>query len=165
MRSTPRPSHGLDGVRLETGQDENGRVGEDGTCHHRQSADVRQGQAGQPRVAGGVETQPRGGGPRRSGDGLVGEHDPFGLTRGARGGDDERVALLDGLTVGQGVLLAVGTHDAARSQGVEHGPARHAGQSRVEGCRGVAGVPDGAERIDEAHATGEVECDELGHRQ
>lgn len=91
------------------------------------------------------------------------EDDPLGLSRRARGGDDEGVAGLDGLSIGQGMLLAVGSDDPCRPQRVEHGAPRHAGQPGVEWRRGVARVPDGAQCVDESHATWEVECDELWH--
>ncbi len=81
---------------------------------------------------------------RRGSDGLVCEDDSLRLSRRARGGDHEGVTRFDGLSVGQGMLLAVGGDDACRTQRVEHGAPRHAGQPRVERRRGVAGVPDGA---------------------
>ena len=46
--------------------------------------DVRQRQAGQPRVPGGVDAEPGRGRPGRGGDGVVGEHDALGLARRAR---------------------------------------------------------------------------------
>ncbi len=91
-----------------------------------------------------VDAQARRGRVRRGSDSLVREDDPLGLSRRARGGDDEGVTRFDGLSVGQGVLLAVGGDDPCRTQGVEHGAPRHAGQSGVKRRRGVAGVPDGA---------------------
>ena len=36
-------------------------------------------------------------------------------------------------------------------------------EARVEGSCGVTGVPDGAERVDEARPSREVECDEFRH--
>ncbi len=62
------------------------------------------------------------------------------------------------------MLLTVGGDDPRRTQCVEHGAPGHARQPRVEGSRGVAGVPNGAQRVHEPHATWKVEGDELGHR-
>ena len=111
----------------------------------------------------GIDTETRGCRLRRSGDGLVGQDDAFRLARSARGGHNERIALFDGFSVGERVLLAVGGDDAGRPERVEHGAARDAREPRVERCGSVTGVPDGAERVDEPHPAWEIECDELGH--
>ena len=66
--------------------------------------------------------------------------------------------------VGERMLVPVGTDDAGGTQRVEHHLARRGGKPWVEGSSGIAGIPDGAQRIDEADATGKVECDELRHR-
>ena len=102
--------------------------------------------------------------PARSGYGLVGEHDAFGLARRARRGHHHRVALLDANAVGERMLIPVGAHDAGGTQRVEHHLSRRGGKPWVERSSGIAGVPDGPQRIDEADAPGEVECDELRHR-
>ena len=39
-----------------------------------------------------------------------------------------------------------------------------AGKPRIEGSRGVPGVPDGLKRVDKATSTGKIERNELGHR-
>ena len=94
----------------------------------------------------------------------MGEHDALGTTRRARRRDDERVAVFDPDAVRERALLTVGAHNARRAQGVEQHLARGRGQPGVEGSRGVARVPNCLQSIDEADATGKVECDELRHR-
>ena len=94
----------------------------------------------------------------------MGEHDALGLTRRARGRHDQRVTVLDPDAVGQCMLLAVRADNPRRAQRVEQHLARHRGQPGIERSRGIARVPNGLECIDEADATGKVECDELRHR-
>ena len=100
----------------------------------------------------------------RGGDGVVGEHDTLGVTRCARGRDDQRVAVLDADAVGQRMLFPVRADNPRRAQRVEQHLARDRGQPWIERSGGIAGVPNGPECIDEADATGKVECDELRHR-
>ena len=158
------PPGRFDGLGLESRHDhERGprddRPGDDG-----QPSDVGERQAGQPRVPSGIDAEPGRGAPGRRGDGVVGEHDPLGVTRRARRRDDQRVALLDPDAVRKRVLFPVGADDPGRAQRVEHDLAGSEREPRVERSGGVAGVPDGPERIDKAHPTREVECDELRHR-
>ena len=101
--------------------------------------DVRERQAGQPRVPVGVDAEPGRGRLGRGGHGVVGEHDALGMTRRARGGDDQRVALLDPDAVAQRVLLAVGAHDPRGAQCVEQHLARRSGAA--VGSSGAAASP------------------------
>ena len=94
----------------------------------------------------------------------MGEHDAFGLTRRTRRRDDQRVTVLDPDAVGERALLTVRAHNARRAQCVEQHPSRGRGQPGVERSRGIARVPNCPQCIDEADATGKVECDELRHR-
>ena len=94
----------------------------------------------------------------------MGQHDALGTTRRARCGDDQRVAVLDPDAVRQRVLLTIGTHNARGAQCVEQYLARDRWQTGIQGSRGIARIPNGLESIDEADATGKVECDELRHR-
>ena len=89
---------------------------------------------------------------------------PLGRPDGARRRDDQCVAVLDPDAVRQRTLLTIGAHNARRAQGVEQHLARRRGQPGVEGSRGIARVPNRLQSIDEADATGKVECDELRHR-
>ena len=95
----------------------------------------------------------------------MGEDDPLGFSRRARGRDDEGVAGLDGQSIGQGMLLAVGGDDPGRPQRVEHGAPRHAGQPGVEWRSGVAGVPDGAQCVDEPMPPGRSSATSSGTGQ
>ena len=94
----------------------------------------------------------------------MGEHDALGMTRRARGGDDQRVAVLDSDAVGKRVLLSVRAHNPRGAQCVEQDLARHRGEPGVQRSGGIARVPNGPQSIDEADAAGKVECDELRHR-
>ena len=164
VRGPARAPGLLDRLCLEPGQDDDGGPGHDRTCDDGQAPDVRERQAGQPHVAGGIDAEPCRGRPRRRGNGVVGEDDTFGIARRARCRHHERVALLDGDAVGERMLLAVRADDPRGAQRVEHHVARGEREPWVEGSGGIAGVPDGLEGIDEADATGKVECDELRHR-
>ncbi len=62
-----------------------------------------------------------------------------------------------------GVLLAVGRHHAGGAQRAQKRLTSGGGQARVERRHGVTGVPDRAERVDEARTSREVECDEFRH--
>jgi hypothetical protein len=62
------------------------------------------------------------------------------------------------------VLLTVRADDPGGAQRIEHRPASRGGQTGIQWCRGVSGVPDRPEGIDKPHATREIKCDELGHR-
>ena len=110
----------LNDLGLEPGQHEQRGVGDDGAGHDGEAADVRQGQAGQPRVARRVHSELRRGGPCRRLDGGVREHHALRLAGRAGRGHDERIAFLDGHAVRQGVLLPVGADDASRPECVEH---------------------------------------------
>lgn len=61
------------------------------------------------------------------------------------------------------MLLAVAGEDTGRPKGGEEGLVRPARQPRVEGGHGIAALPDGSERLDEARSSGEVQCDEFRH--
>ena len=115
-------------------------------------------------VAVGVDAEPGRGRLGRGGDGVVGEHDTLGLTRCARGRDDQGVAVLDADAVGQRMLLPVRADNPRRAQRVEQHLARHWREPWIERSRGIARVPNGPQSIDEADAAGKVECDELRHR-
>ena len=91
------------------------------------------------------------------------EHHTLGQSRRSTCRHDERVTVLDRLTSGQCVQLAVGRDDARRTKRFEHRSTGRLGQSGVEGGGGVAGVPDCSERIDEARSNRKVECDEFWH--
>ncbi len=61
------------------------------------------------------------------------------------------------------MLLAVGGDDTGRSKRGEEGLTSPARQAGVQGCHGIAGVPDGSEGMDETRSSGEVQCDEFRH--
>jgi len=61
------------------------------------------------------------------------------------------------------MLLAVGGDDTGRSKDGEEGLVRPARQAGVEWRHGIAALPDGSERMDEARSAGEVQCDEFRH--
>ena len=94
----------------------------------------------------------------------MGEHHALGMSRRARCRHDQRVAVLDPDAVGECSLVAVRAHDPRRTQCVEEHLSCDRRQPGVEWGRSIARVPDGLERIDEADATGQVECYELRHR-
>ena len=121
-------------------------------------------QTGHPHVPVGIDAEPGRGRLGRGGDGMVCEHDTFGLTRCARRRDDQGVALLDADAVVQRMLLPVRADNPRRAQRVEQHLARHRWQPGIERRGGIARVPNGPECIDEADATRKVECDELRHR-
>ena len=121
--------------------------------------DVRQRQAGEPRVPAGSMSSRVRGRPGRGRHRVVGEHDTLGLTRRARGRDDERVAVLDRrcrraarAARRPSPTIRVGRRASSSAR------SRRRRQAWVEGSRGVAGVPDGSERVDEAacHQEGRV---------
>ena len=94
----------------------------------------------------------------------MGQHDALGLSGRARGGDDEGIAVLDPDAVGHCMLLPIGADNPRRTQRVEQDLAGDRREAGIEGSGGIAGVPHGAQGIDKAHPTREVECDELRHR-
>jgi hypothetical protein len=61
------------------------------------------------------------------------------------------------------MLGPVGPHHPGRAEGLEDRLTSRWGESGIDRCRGVSGVPDGLERIDETGSTREVECDEFWH--
>ena len=61
------------------------------------------------------------------------------------------------------MVLAVRRHHPGGAEGGQKGVPGGAGQAGVERRRGIAGVPDGPQRIDEAGSPREVECDEFRH--
>jgi len=93
----------------------------------------------------------------------MGEHDSFWSAGRTARCHDEGIPLRDRQPVRQAVLLAVGGHHAGRSEGGQQGLPGRSGQAGIERCHGVAGVPDGPQRIDEAGAPREVECNEFRH--
>jgi hypothetical protein len=154
----------FDGVGLESRQDDQRCPRDDGPRHDGQTPDVGQRQTGHPHVASGINAEPGRARLGRGGDGIVCEHDTFGLTRCARGGHDQSIALLDADAIGKRMLFPVRADNPGRTQGVEQHLARHRWQPGIERRRGIARVPNGPERIDEADAPGKIECDELRHR-
>ena len=97
----------------------------------------------------------------------VGEDHPLGLARRAAGGDHERVAVGQRWRVtgdrSRRPLARPVVDDGGRRHGVEQ-PALGLGrQALVDRQGGVAGVPDGPERGDEAVASRQIEGDEVGH--
>ena len=62
------------------------------------------------------------------------------------------------------MLFAIGADDPGRPERAEKGLAGRGGESGIERCRGVSGVPHGLQGIDKSPPTREVECDEFGHR-
>ena len=93
----------------------------------------------------------------------MGEHHAFGHARGATGGQDDRVPLLDRLPLPQPDLFTIRTHQSGGPEGAEEGFPGGLGEAGVDGCRRVTGVPDGSEGIDESGATREVDGDEFRH--
>ena len=60
-------------------------------------------------------------------------------------------------------MLSVRSDDSGGAEGGQQGIPSDTGKAGVEGRRGIAGVPDGPQRIDEARSPREVECDEFRH--
>ena len=96
--------------------------------------------------------------------GVVREHHPLGVARGARRHHDEGVAFFDSDTVPQGVVFAVGADDPGRPERAEDPVTCRGGKAGVEHRRRVSGVPHRSECIDKPPPTREVKCDEFGHR-
>jgi hypothetical protein len=61
------------------------------------------------------------------------------------------------------VEITVRSDDASGAEGVQKSVASHPGQTGIEGCRRIAGIPDGAQGIDEPCSARKVECDEFRH--
>ena len=138
---------------------------DDRTGHDGQAADVRQRQAGQPDVTGGVDAEPGRWSPRA--DAATASWvstTPLGVPDVPDVATTSASPSSTADAVGQRVLLAVRADDPRRAQRVEQHLRAARGQPGVERSRGIAGVPDGPQCIDEADATGKVECDELRHR-
>ena len=103
--------------------------------------------------------------PGRGADRVVGRARRLGLSRRARRRDDQCVALGHRDPVDECVLLAVGAHDAGRAERLEHRRAGGRREPGVERGGGVAGVPDGPERIDKAHPPGRSSATSSGTGQ
>ena len=166
MRARPAPARLLDRFGLESRHDDEGSAGDDGACHDGEAADVRERQAGEPRVAGGVDAKPRS---------IVARADaatascvrttPLGWPDVPERRDDQGVAFLDGQRRPGRACCSPSEPTIRVGRSASSIALRAAGGSRgSERCGGVSGVPDGPECIDKPHATREVECDELGHR-
>jgi hypothetical protein len=154
----------LDDLGLESRQDDDRRSGDDRTSDDAEASDVRERQAGHPDVTGRVDAQPGRRRYCRGGDGVMSEHDALGMTRRARRRDHQRVAVLDADAVGERALLTVRAHNARRAQRVEQHLSCRPREPGIERSHGIARVPNGPQGIEEADATGEVECDELRQR-
>ena len=61
------------------------------------------------------------------------------------------------------MVFAIRCDDPRRAQGSQQGVTSGTGQTGVERRRGIARVPDGAQRIDETGSSGKVQCDEFRH--
>ncbi len=103
------------------------------------------------------------GGPGRGQKGVVGQDNTLGLARRSARGHHEGIAILGRPAARHDVLLAVRRHHAGGAQRVQKSVAGGGRESRVERRHGITGVPDRAERVDEARPSGEVECDEFRH--
>ena len=129
----------------------------------RRAPDVRERQAGQPRVAGGVDAEPADVARAEAATASWVSTTPLGWP------DVPDVATTSASPSSTGMPSASACCSpseptiAGRAQRVEHRGARR-GKPGVEGSGSIAGVPDGPEGIDEADATRKVECDELRHR-
>ncbi len=121
----------LHGVRVEAGLHQQGRAGDDGTRDDGESADVRERQARQPRVARRIDPEPSAGGDGRCAHGVMGEDDPFRFAGRAARRDDERVAVVDG-------LVRVASRPAAVRPPAEEGGDRWATPRRRRPRHGAA---------------------------
>ena len=137
-------------------------AGQHGACHDRQAADVRQRQACEPRVIGrshrAAPTSPRPMPARRRGSAPR----PWGAGRAARG-DDQRIAVSTPRPSRRVRARRRRSAGRARSPRARLVARSAAGVDRRE--RGIAGIPDPAERVDELVAAGQVDRNEVRHGQ
>jgi hypothetical protein len=121
-----------------------------------------QGQAGQPPVLAGVDTQSLRGGLRRRPNGPVCEDHAFRRSGRPAGRHHQGVTRFDRYPVGT-ELVATRPDHPGRAEVFEYGLLGRPGQALIEREYRIAAVPRRAEGPDELGAAGQVDCDEVPH--